>query len=30
MIFRHGATNIFRIVIPALALLSLPALARDN
>src|SRR5258708_35529862 len=26
----QGATNMLRIVIPALALLSLPALARDN
>jgi hypothetical protein len=30
MIFRRGETNMFRMVIPALALLSLPALARDN
>jgi hypothetical protein len=27
---RHGAINMFRIVIFALALLSLPAMARDN
>jgi hypothetical protein len=27
---RHGAINMFRIVIVALALLSLPAMARDN
>jgi hypothetical protein len=27
---RHGAINMFRIVILALALLSLPAMARDN
>jgi hypothetical protein len=27
---RHGATNMFRIVIVILGLLSLPALARDN
>jgi hypothetical protein len=30
MNFRDGATNMFRIVIVAFALVSLPALARDN
>jgi hypothetical protein len=30
MNFRDGATNMFRIVIVAFALMSLPALARDN